>query len=206
MAQPNPRATARSVRAQADAVISACDAMERPPADVKVVAKMSAVAKEISGLLGRGIQPEELGHRAQAEAQSQLVRCERGLRSLRSTVSAASASVRRANRAGTEEDASELRSRAAAELGSKYVRRRRWGAETIGRGNGRSGSVGGRGEREVQQYWERRAEQLREREHRHTEQQQRQSRTSVFRAKYELLPRRLSRWVGFDQVDWEWEA
>lgn len=115
MAQPSPRVTVRSVRAQADAVISACDAMERPPADVKVVAKMSVVAKEISSLLGHGIQSEELGHRAQAEAQSQLVRCEKGLRSLKSTVSAASASARRANRAGTEEDASELRSRAAAE-------------------------------------------------------------------------------------------
>lgn len=94
----------------------ACAAMDRPPADIKVVAKMSDVAKEISNLLTHGMQSEELlGHRTQVEAQGQLVRCEKSLRSLRSTVSAAGSSVRRAIRAGAEEDASELRSRAAAE-------------------------------------------------------------------------------------------
>jgi hypothetical protein len=108
--------TARSVRAQADAVSNACAAMERPPADIQVVASMSDVAKDISSLLTHGMQSEELlGHRARVEVQGQLVRCEKGLRSLRSTVSSAVASAKRANRAGTEEDASEVRTRAAAE-------------------------------------------------------------------------------------------
>lgn len=94
----------------------ACAAMERPPADIQVVAKMSDVAKEISSLLTNGMQSEELlGRRAQGEVQGQLVRCEKSLRSLRSTVSAAAASGRRANRTGTEENASEARARAAAE-------------------------------------------------------------------------------------------
>lgn len=115
MAQPSPRVTARSVRAQADAVANACATMDRPPADIKVVADMSQVAKEISSLLTHGMQSDELSHRAQAEVQGQLVRCEKSLRSLRSTVSAAAASARRANRTGTEEDTADLRSRAAAE-------------------------------------------------------------------------------------------
>lgn len=68
MAQPSPRVTARSVRAQADAIVNACDAIERPPTDIKVVAKMSIIAKDISSRLSYGIQSEELGHKAQAKA------------------------------------------------------------------------------------------------------------------------------------------
>lgn len=69
----------------------------------------------MSSLFGREMQSEVLGHRAQVEACGYLVRCERGLRSLRTTVSAAAANARRANRSGTDEDAAESRSRALAE-------------------------------------------------------------------------------------------
>jgi len=103
MAQPNPRVTMRPVRAQADAVVSACNRMERPPADIEVVAKISAIAKKILSLIDQRMQSEEL------------FRCQKGLRSLRSMVSAASAGARRADRAGTGGSTSELRSRVAAE-------------------------------------------------------------------------------------------
>jgi hypothetical protein len=92
-----------------------CAAIERPPADIKVVAKMSVVAREMSSLFEHEMRSENLGHRARAETHGHLVRCEKGLRSLQTTVSAAAANASRANRTCTEEDAAELRSWAAAE-------------------------------------------------------------------------------------------
>jgi hypothetical protein len=103
------------VRKHCTAVADACAAIERPPADIKVVAEMSVVAREMSSLFGHEMQSENLGRRARAETYGYLVRCEKGLRSLQTTVSAAAANANRANRTGTEEDAAELRSRAAAE-------------------------------------------------------------------------------------------
>lgn len=115
MAQPNTRTAIRSVRAQAEAVTNACGAIERPPADIKVVAEMSVVVREMSSIFGRKMQSEDLGHKAEAEAHGYLVRCEKGLRSLRTTVSAVAANARRAERTGTGEDATESRGRAMAE-------------------------------------------------------------------------------------------
>ena len=115
MAQPNTRTAIRSVRAQAEAVTNICAAIERPPADIKVVAEMSVVVREMSSIFGRKMQSEDLGHKAEAEAHGYLVRCERGLRSLRTTVSAVAANARRAERTGTGEDATESRGRAMAE-------------------------------------------------------------------------------------------
>lgn len=69
----------------------------------------------MSGLFEHEMRSENLGHRARAETHGHLVRYEKGLRSLQTTVSAAAANASRANRTGTEEDVAELRSRAAAE-------------------------------------------------------------------------------------------
>lgn len=115
MAQPDTRVTIRSVRTQAEAVANACAAIERPPADIKVVAEMSAVAREISRLFGREMQSESLGRRAEVETHGCLVQCERSLQSLGTKVAAVAANARRADRTGAGEDAAELRSRAVAE-------------------------------------------------------------------------------------------
>lgn len=69
-------------------MISARKRMERPPADIKVVAKISATAKEILSLIDYRMQSEKL------------VRCRKRLRSLLITVSAASASAGRADWVG----------------------------------------------------------------------------------------------------------
>lgn len=57
MAQPDARAAMRSVRAQAEAVVNACAAMERPPADIQMVAEMSAVAKKCRASSGVRCSP-----------------------------------------------------------------------------------------------------------------------------------------------------
>jgi hypothetical protein len=75
-----------------------CAAIERPPADIKVVAEMSVVAREMSSLFEHEMRSANLGHRARAEIHGHLVRCEKRLRSLQATVSAAAANASRAKR------------------------------------------------------------------------------------------------------------
>jgi hypothetical protein len=49
-----------------------CAAIEKPPADIKVVAEMSVVAREMSSLFEHEMQSENLGHRARAETHGPL--------------------------------------------------------------------------------------------------------------------------------------